>query len=61
MSAFIHPLADCQSADIGDGTRVWQFCVVLPGAKIIQDYARKAGIGTPTIDYLVGNCLAPER
>lgn len=34
MSAFIHPLADCQSADIGEGTRVWQFCVVLPGAKI---------------------------
>jgi len=37
MSAFIHPLADCQSADIGEGTRVWQFCVVLPGAKIGRD------------------------
>lgn len=31
---FIHPLADCQSQDIGEGTRIWQFCVVLPGARI---------------------------
>lgn len=34
MSAFIHPLSDVQSKDIGDGTRIWQYCVVLPGAKI---------------------------
>jgi acetyltransferase-like isoleucine patch superfamily enzyme/dTDP-4-dehydrorhamnose 3,5-epimerase-like enzyme len=31
---FIHSLADVQSATIGTGTRVWQFVVVLPGAKI---------------------------
>jgi len=30
----IHPLSDVQSPNIGDGTRVWQFCVVLPDAKI---------------------------
>ena len=30
----IHPLADCQSSNIGEGTRIWQFCVVLPGARI---------------------------
>ena len=29
----IHKLADCQ-ASIPDSTRVWQFCVVLPKAKI---------------------------
>ena len=29
----IHPLADCQ-ASIPESTRVWQFCVILPGAKI---------------------------
>ncbi|TWU32597.1 acyltransferase [Novipirellula artificiosorum] len=29
-----HPLADVQSSRIGDDTRIWQFCVVLPGAKI---------------------------
>ena len=30
----IHPLSDVQSAQIGKGTRIWQFCVVLPGARI---------------------------
>lgn len=30
----IHPLADVQSSDIGEGTRIWQFSVVLKGAKI---------------------------
>lgn len=34
---FIHPLADVQSAQIGAGTRVWQFAVVLPGARIGED------------------------
>ena len=34
---FIHALADVQSAVIGAGTRVWQFVVVLPGAKIGAD------------------------
>ena len=34
MSAFIHSLSDCQSKDIGEGTRIWQYCVVLSGAKI---------------------------
>ncbi|MFT3733897.1 MAG: acyltransferase [Rhodocyclaceae bacterium] len=33
---FIHALADCQSVLIGAGTRVWQFCVVLPQARIGQ-------------------------
>lgn len=31
---FVHRLADCQSRQIGPGTRVWQFSVVLPGARI---------------------------
>jgi len=30
----IHELADVQSNDIGEGTRIWQFCVVFKGAKI---------------------------
>lgn len=34
---FTHPLADVQSASIGVGTRIWQFSVVLPKAKIGQD------------------------
>jgi UDP-2-acetamido-3-amino-2,3-dideoxy-glucuronate N-acetyltransferase len=31
---FIHALADVHAASIGTGTRVWQFVVVLAGAKI---------------------------
>lgn len=31
---FIHPLSDTQSIHIGEGTRVWQFSVVLKNAKI---------------------------
>lgn len=34
---FIHALADVQSTAIGAGVRIWQFVVVLPGAKIGQD------------------------
>ena len=32
-----HPLADVQSTAIGTGTRIWQFSVVLPLAKIGED------------------------
>jgi len=31
---FIHALSDVQSASIGADTKIWQFCVVLPGASI---------------------------
>lgn len=34
---FIHALADVQSKNIGAGSRLWQFVVVLAGAKIGQD------------------------
>lgn len=30
----IHPLSDVQSTSIGEGTKVWQYCVILPGAVI---------------------------
>lgn len=30
----IHKLSDVQSEDIGKDTNIWQFCVVLPNAKI---------------------------
>lgn len=30
----IHPLADVQSDNIGDDTFIWQFCVILKGARI---------------------------
>lgn len=31
---FIHKLSDTQSTNIGEDTRIWQFVVVLPSAKI---------------------------
>jgi len=34
VSTSIHPSADVNAKAIGEGTRIWQFCVVLPGAKI---------------------------
>lgn len=30
----IHPTADVQSKNIGEGTSIWQFCIVLPDAII---------------------------
>ena len=35
--SFIHTLADVAPCEIGEGTRVWQFVVILKGAKIGQD------------------------
>lgn len=37
MSAFIHSHALCESETVGDGTRVWAFAHVLPGAVIGAD------------------------
>jgi acetyltransferase-like isoleucine patch superfamily enzyme len=37
MSAFIHPLAICESLTIGQGTRIWAHAHVLPGASIGAD------------------------
>jgi len=33
----IHPLADCQCPKVPKNTRIWQFCVILPNAKIGED------------------------
>lgn len=35
--AEIHPLSDVQSGQIGENTRIWQYCVVLPQARIGAD------------------------
>lgn len=55
MSVFIHKLADVQSSDVGDGTRIWQFAVVLAGAKIGKD----CNICAQTFienDVVIGDC-----
>ncbi len=37
MNNFIHPLADVQTKAIGSSTRIWQYVVILPGARIGND------------------------
>jgi acetyltransferase-like isoleucine patch superfamily enzyme len=37
LRMFIHPLADVQSDQIGQGTRIWQWSAVLAGARIGRD------------------------
>jgi UDP-2-acetamido-3-amino-2,3-dideoxy-glucuronate N-acetyltransferase len=34
MTPFVHPSGICEAAQIGQGTRVWAFAHVLPGARI---------------------------
>ena len=35
--SIIHPTADVATTSIGEGTRVWQFVVILKGAKVGKD------------------------
>lgn len=37
MPPLIHPSSDVQTSAIGPGTRIWQYCVVLGGARIGAD------------------------
>jgi acetyltransferase-like isoleucine patch superfamily enzyme len=37
VSVFIHPQGICESQTIGEGTRIWAFAHVLPGARIGRD------------------------
>ena len=34
MNFFVHPLGCCESTQVGDGTRVWAYAHVLPGARV---------------------------
>ena len=37
MSVFVHPSGICESEKVGDGTRIWAFAHVLPGARLGVD------------------------
>ncbi|MCX5789985.1 MAG: WxcM-like domain-containing protein [Elusimicrobia bacterium] len=37
MKPFVHPLGVCESRKVGEGTRIWAFAHVLPGAVIGRD------------------------
>lgn len=37
MSHFVHPNALCETTEVGEGTRIWAFAHILPGARIGRD------------------------
>ena len=51
---FIHPQAICESTSIGEGTRVWAFVHVLPGAVIGADCNLNDGVFVEN-DVVVGD------
>jgi UDP-2-acetamido-3-amino-2,3-dideoxy-glucuronate N-acetyltransferase len=50
----IHPTAEVQSENIGEGTYIWQFCVVLKGAVIGQDCNINCNVFIEN-DVVIGN------
>ena len=52
----IHPLADVKSQHIGEGTRIWQFCVILPQAQIGSNCNICAQVLIEN-DVVIGNCV----
>ncbi len=54
MTIKIHPLADVQSKQIGEGTRIWQFCVVFAKAKIGENCNICANVLIES-DVVIGN------
>ena len=54
MSAFVHDKALCESSQVGDGTRVWAFAHILPGARVGRDCNICDGVFVEN-DVVVGN------
>lgn len=54
MTSFIHPQALCESTQIGEGTRIWAFAHVLPGARIGSECNICDGVFIED-DVIVGN------
>lgn len=52
--SFIHPFADVQSNKIGEGTKVWQFCVILTDAVIGSNCNINAQVFIEN-DVVIGN------
>ena len=50
----IHVLSDVQTSNIGDRTKIWQFCVILPGAQIGSDCNINAQVFIEN-DVVIGN------
>jgi len=54
-TAKIHPLSDVQTDAIGAGTQIWQFCVVLAGARIGADCNINAQV------FIEGDVIVGDR
>jgi acetyltransferase-like isoleucine patch superfamily enzyme/dTDP-4-dehydrorhamnose 3,5-epimerase-like enzyme len=54
MTYYIHPLSDVQSKNIGFDTKIWQYCVILPGAVIGKNCNICAQVLIES-DVLIGN------
>jgi acetyltransferase-like isoleucine patch superfamily enzyme len=52
--AFIHPLSDCKSENIGENTNIWQFCVIFKDA-VIGDHCNICAGVLIENDVRVGN------
>jgi UDP-2-acetamido-3-amino-2,3-dideoxy-glucuronate N-acetyltransferase len=50
----IHPSSDVQASDIGEGTSIWQFCVVLPRARIGRNCNVNCGVFIEN-DVIIGD------
>src|SRR5215217_5671644 len=53
---FVHPQALCESKAIGEGTRIWAFAHVLPGARIGRDCNICDGVFVEN-DVVVGDAV----
>ncbi|RZT95245.1 acyltransferase [Rivibacter subsaxonicus] len=56
QSVFIHPSAEVQTANVGAGTRIWQFVVVLAGARIGRDCNINSHCFIED-DVVIGDCV----
>lgn len=54
MKYKVHPHSEVQSKDIGEGTMIWQYCVVLKGAKIGRNCNINFNVFIEN-DVLIGN------
>ncbi|MFA5683785.1 MAG: WxcM-like domain-containing protein [Lysobacteraceae bacterium] len=55
MTVFVHPQALCESDAVGEGTRVWAFAHVLPGARVGRDCNLCDGV------FVEGGALIGDR
>lgn len=54
MSAFVHPQGICESENVGEGTTIWAFAHILPGARIGRDVNINDGVFIEN-DVIVGD------